>query len=177
MTYERQRKVLYKIWRIVAWCLVLVWVIYGMPAILRIFRPDLITRIETMLHGTTFANCVVKVERDDEVSILVTVMVGEDTPITTEVSKYELNKLSHTNQQIVYITHTINQHPDESFYLTQTQIWADADLKKAKRIDVKYCDRLSGDSGSVTYDGPLPVFECAVPVAEATCVATVPAGP
>lgn len=161
-----------KAWRILAWCLVLAWIIFGIPEMDKIFRPDLVTKIEKMLVRTTFTNCAVKVNRDNEVSILISVRAGEAAPITTKLSKYELNELNRTDSQIEYIAHTINQHPDGSYYLTQTRIWAGADLKQARRIEVKYCDRLAGDARGVTYDGHVPVFACVVPVAEASCAAT-----
>jgi hypothetical protein len=57
--------------------------------------------------------------------------------------------------------------------LDQTGFWADADLKRVLRLEVKYCERLEGDGSEVTYENHRPILKCAVPVEEVTCLAVI----
>ena len=82
----RPNKVWKKPWRILAWCLVLIWVIFCIPALEKALRPGLVRKIARMVDRTTFADCEVKVDRDDDVSLLVTIRSGKAAPIRTEVS-------------------------------------------------------------------------------------------
>jgi len=146
-------------------------VLIVMPTAKKIIFPDTITRMEKMLRRSTFTNCSLSVFRKDEVSLLLKVTAKGENPFTTEVCKYFWNELS-IDQGRVFFTHTINRHPDDRWYLDQTEIWADADLKQVRKLDVKFCDRLEGDGANMHYKDHRPIFKCAVPLQEATCLAT-----
>ncbi len=160
-----------KAWRIFLWLLFFTFLVFGIPKMETLLHPNTVLKVEKMLNRSNFGECTVTVERKDMASILITVKPDEKFSITTEFYKYFMNDLSKTQDETVLFNHTINQHPNGTFYLTQTQIWADTDLKKARRIAVEYCDQISNPEGRVAYDGHLPIYQCAVPVDRATCFA------
>jgi len=176
MNKERSRisQVLHFTWRLVIWCFVFAFVLIGVPEIKRALFPDLISRLDRALRNTTFDNCMVQVERERDSKILLAVSANSNSPVHTEIYNYILEELEQDNKERNFFVHTINLHEDQSYYLTQTQIWTNEDIGRVHRLEVKYCDRLVSQDGRAAYDGHLPVFECAVSVREATCFASAP---
>lgn len=153
------------------WILAFAWILYGIPRLIQVLRPDTITKIDRMISRTRFQDCSVAVMRDDEASIRLTVSSDPNSTITTELSKYELKELHPAGNGLLYLFHTVNQHPDRVYYLTFTKIIASGDLQKASRISVEYCDRMADPAGRVDIQDDIPRYECAVPIAKATCQA------
>ncbi|MBI5551845.1 MAG: hypothetical protein HY911_10085 [Desulfobacterales bacterium] len=171
MNNHRTSGWLYKLWRAVVWVLVFFVVLYVVPTAKNAIFPDLITRMEKMMQRSNFTNCSVDVFRQDEASLLLKVTSEAKSPIATEMCKYFWKELVHSDQERVFFNHAINRHPDGSWYLNQTQVWADVDLKRVRRLEVQYCDQMVGDDGQVSYKEHRPIFKCAVAVEEATCLA------
>lgn len=153
------------------WLLFFACLIFGIPKMETLLRPNTVSKIETMLNHSGFQKCTVTVNREDVASILITVAPNRGSSINTELYKYFMSDLSQAQNETILFAHTINQHPNGSFYLTQTQIWADAELTRARRIEVEYCDLMKDPDGRVTYEGHVPVYECAVPIKRASCLA------
>ncbi len=158
--------------RFVELFLILAFVTFVVPTAKHALFPDRMTRLERMLRQTSFPGSTLNVERPDELLILVTVALNGKPPITTEIYRDVVRELEATGDSRTFLTHSINQHLDGSFYLTRTRIIADADLERVYRLEVKACDQLENKDGQVRYDGPEPIFECAVPIQEAVCLAT-----
>ena len=164
------------VWRIFFGLLFFVFLIFGITKIETLLHPNMVSKVENMLERSYFAKCTVSVDREDRVSLRISVQPIGKPSVSTEFYDYFINDLSTTEDETILFSHTINQHPNGTFYLTQTRIWADADMKLARRVAVEYCDHLKNPDGRVTYDGPRPVYQCAVPVKRATCFATERAG-
>jgi len=144
------------------------------PAIKQEYFPDLMTRIERVLRDAEVETCTVQVERKSETLILLSVASGDRQPITTELYRdYLLELPQEEGAGRIFFAHSINHNPDKSFYLTQTQIWADADLKKVRRIEAEYCGLLEGHNGRVPYEGHRPVYQCADEIRKYVCGAAV----
>jgi hypothetical protein len=170
---SRSRRIWSKVWPILNVLVALVVMLVVIPAIKQAYFPDLMTRIERVLRDAEFETCMVQVERENGLSILLTVTSGEGKPITTNIYRDVMIELAQENEERIFFAHSINHNPDKSFYLTQTQIWADADLKKVRRIEAEYCGLLEGHNGRVPYEGHRPVYRCADEIRKYACGAAV----
>jgi hypothetical protein len=166
---SRGRRIWSKVWPTLNLLVALVVALVVIPAIKQEFFPNLMTRIERMLRDAEFETCTVQVEHDNGLSILLTVTSSGGKPITTNIYRDVMIELRSENEERIFFAHSINHNPDKSFYLTQTQIWADADLKKVRRIEVEYCGLLQGHNGRVPYEGHRPVYQCALEVRRHAC--------
>ena len=169
----RSRRISSKFWSIINLLVALVVMLVVIPAIKQEFFPDLMARIERMLRDAEFETCKVQVERENGLSILLTVTSGEGKPITTNIYRDVMIELRPENEERIFFAHSINHNADKSFYLTQTQVWADADLKKVRRLEVEYCGLLQGHNGRVPYEGHRPVYQCADEIRKYACGAAV----
>ncbi len=146
-------------------------VLYVVPTAKRFLFPEQIKQIEASIRDTIYTNCSVGVTWKSEASLLISIDRESKPKVQGQVSKFVLKEISHTDQERVFFAHAINQYPDGRWYLNQTGIWTDADLKQVRRLEVKACDQLKGDGGAVIYEGHRPIFKCAVAVQEAICLA------
>jgi hypothetical protein len=171
---SRSRRIWSKVWPILNLLVALVVMLVVIPAIKQAYFPDLMTRIERMLRDAEFETCTVQVEHKRETLILLSVVSDDGQPITTELYRdYLLELPQEESAGRTFFAHSINHNPDKSFYLTQTQIWADADLKKVRRIEAEHCGLLEGHNGRVPYEGHRPVYRCADEIRRYACGAAV----
>lgn len=167
------RRVWSKVWPIINVLLALVIALVVIPAIKQEYFPDLMTQIERMLRHSELETCTVEVERKRETLILLAVSSEGRQPITTEIYRDALLEWPQKDGGRVFFAYSINYNPDKSSYLTQTQVWADADLKKVRRLEVEYCGLLQGHNGRVPYEGHRPVYQCTHEVRRYACDAAV----
>lgn len=167
---RRVKRGVAKLWVVVKWVLVFVFILFALPALKQLLFPDLMTRMEKMLRRSGLAQCVVDVARESESLILLNVKASGESPIAVELYREELKELPEENEYRVFVAHSINHNPDQSYYLTETRIWADVDLKRVLRLEAAYCGRLRAEDGRVAFDGDLrPVYECVDPVQRYVC--------
>jgi hypothetical protein len=146
-------------------------VLYVVPAAKNFLFPEKINRIEASIRDTIFTNCSVGVTWKSEASLIISIDRESKPKVQGQVSRFVLKEINHTDQERVFFAHAINQYPDGRWYLNQTEIWTDVDLKQVRRLEVKACDQLQGDGGVVIFEDHRPIFKCAVAVQEATCLA------
>lgn len=163
---------LYKKNPVFRFCVVLLMLIglsFIVPAVKHTIFPSMMTRVERVLLNASFKNCSVHVERERRTKILLAVKYNGTPSITTEIYRMTFQELDCSSPGRCFFAHSINKNPDESFYLTETRMRTDPDLKTLERLEVKYCARLINKEGRVRFKGHEPVIQCAVPIRKITC--------
>ena len=162
------------LWRCLELPLILVFVVYIVPAAKHALFPDQMTRLEEMLRNSTMDGYHLAVDRKSRAEILLTVFDGGRS-ITTEIDKYAIHELEPTADNRIFFAYTVNRDSNEVFYLTRTKIEADADLKQVRRLEVGVCSRLADQHAGVTrHDGYEPIYQCQVPEQIVVCQAKKP---
>jgi hypothetical protein len=160
--------------RLIELPLILIFVAYIVPTAKHTLFPDQITRLEKMLRRSSMDGYNLAVDRKSEPEIILTVFNGGRS-VTTEIYKYVIKELDPSGDSRIFFSYSVNQDSNEVFYLTQTRIEADADLKKVRRLEVSVCGRLANQHpGATRFDGYKPIYECEVPEQKAVCQAAEP---
>lgn len=159
-----------QIWGFVSRFLIALCIIYFYPEIKHKLFPDQMTRLEKMLRRSHMNEYHLAVDRKSESEIVLTVFIGGRS-ITTEIYRDVIRELEAPGDSRIFFTHAVNRDADGIFYLSRTQIEADPDLKRVRRLEVTVCGRIKNQTGDVRYEGHEPVYECEVPVKEAICTA------
>lgn len=156
--------------RLIEFLIAITFGVYIVPAAKNTLFPDQMTRLEKMLRRSSMNGYHLAVDRKDELEIILTVYNGGQS-ISTEIYRDVIRELESSDDTRIFFSYSVNRDSNEMFYLTQTRIEADSDLKKLKRLDVGVCGKLADQHAGVTrFDGYKPIYECEVPEQEIQCI-------
>jgi hypothetical protein len=150
--------------------LIIIVVIYVIPAAKNTLFPTQMTRIENMLRNSTLKGYHIAVDRKDDLEFILTVFDGGKS-ITAQIYRDVLRELDPVEGRRVFISHAINRNADKAFYISNVRLETDSDLKHLRRLEISVCDRIKDQSGKVEYDNDKPIYECEVPIKRITASA------
>ena len=98
--------------------LIILVVIYVIPAAKHALFPTQMTRIEKMLRNSKLKRYHLAVDRKDELEIILTAFDGGES-VSAHIYRDVLRELDPTGDSRVFFANAINRNSDEVFYLTR----------------------------------------------------------
>ena len=146
-------------------------IIFSIPYIRDYLFPDKMTRVYNLLNETKFSGCSLAAERVRNGLLLLSIKKGRAAKLTTEIFIEKFTEIELPNGEHSFISHSVNNSINGSYYLTRTLIVTDAEMKHVQRVEATVCDQLQDPSGHVDYIGYEPIIKCAVPLKTVICTA------